>query len=98
MSYTSPKTGAKVNPGKRKKLPKSKVSKKTQKSNRKKIAKTITKVISGEAAVRAGIKVAKHVKHAHKTKTQDSRNRAQIRKRNAVKKAQKKKRTAKDKV
>jgi len=41
MPYRSPKSGSVVNPGKRKKLPKSKVSSKTQKKNRRKLAKTV---------------------------------------------------------
>jgi len=36
MAYKSPKTGSVINPGKRKKLPKSKVSRKTQLKNQRK--------------------------------------------------------------
>ena len=41
MPYRSPKSGSVVNPGKRKKLPKSKVSSETQKKNRRKLAKAV---------------------------------------------------------
>ena len=41
MTYRSPKSGSVVNPGKRKKLPKSKVSSETQKKNRSKLAKAV---------------------------------------------------------
>ena len=101
MAYTSPKTGAKVNPGKKKKLPSAKPKSKrnvTRKSNLKKVGEALGAVSGIALAKNAGKgtrKKAKTVIHAVKTKIQDSRNRAQIRKRNAVKKAQKKKRTAK---
>ena len=45
MPYRSPKSGSVVNPGKRKKLPKSKVSSKTQKKNRRKLAKTVVDAV-----------------------------------------------------
>jgi len=78
MAYTSPKTGAKVNPGKRKKLPKSKVSKKTQQKNRKKIA-------------RFGIGMVEDAKHSYEVMKQKKRRRSLIAKKNAVKKSNKKK-------
>ncbi|MEO1956007.1 MAG: hypothetical protein ABGX42_05340 [Gammaproteobacteria bacterium] len=73
MSYTSPKTGAKVNPGKRKKLPKGK-----GKTHAKKLKKALKfgRDLALDSVGRGPL--------------------AQMKK--AVKKAQKKKRSAKDKV
>ena len=60
MPYRSPKSGSVVNPGKRKKLPKSKVSKKTQKKNRKKLAKAIVGAVDPLAGISKIYKIAKN--------------------------------------